>query len=96
MSVDLPRASEVVQPVARNRTRMSGGRLNCVNVRLTDEEMRDLSAAAARAGLKPTSYAGEATIAAARADAQGSVAGATRAELARVQREVLAAQSALV
>jgi hypothetical protein len=96
MSVDPLRASEVVRPVARNRTRMPGGRLNCVNVRLTDEEMRGVSAAAARAGLKPTSYAGEVTVAAARADAQGSVAGATRAELARVQREVFAAQSALV
>lgn len=58
--------------------------------------MCDVSAAAARAGLKPTGYAGEVTVAAARADAQGGVAGATRAELARVQREVFAAQSALV
>ncbi|WP_249714707.1 hypothetical protein [Rhizomonospora bruguierae] len=35
-------------------------------------------------------------VAAARADADGSVAGATRAELARVQREVFAARAALV
>jgi len=75
---------------------MQGGRLNCLNVRLTDEEMSVVSAAAARAGLTPTGFVAEGGLAAARAEAQGSVAGATRAELAGVQREVFAAQSALV
>lgn len=83
-------------PVARNRARMPSGRLNCLNVRLSDVEMREVSAAAGRAGLKPTGYAGEVTVAAARADAEGSAAGATRAELARVQREVFAARAALI
>ncbi len=83
-------------PVARNRARMASGRLNCLNVRLADEEMREVSAAARRAGLTPTGYAGEVAVAAARADAEGSAVGATRAELARVQREVFAARAALV
>ncbi|GAB3983457.1 hypothetical protein GCM10027615_68680 [Plantactinospora veratri] len=96
MSVDSPTGPRAVVPVARNRARMPAGRLNCLNVRLADEEMREVSAAARRAGLTPTGYAGEVAVAAARADAQGSAAGATRAELARVQREVFAVRAALV
>jgi hypothetical protein len=71
--------SEVVLPVARNQARMPAGRRHCVNVRLTDEEMRDVTAAALRAGLTPTGYAGEAAVAAARAQAEGGGTGATAA-----------------
>ncbi|MEQ4305525.1 hypothetical protein ABNF97_29780 [Plantactinospora sp. B6F1] len=95
MSVDSPTGARAVVP-ARNRARMPAGRSNCLNVRLADEEMREISAAARRAGLTPTGYAGEVAVAAARADTQGGAAGATRAELARVQREVFAARAALV
>ena len=63
---------------------------------MTSEEWNDIRAAAARAGLKPTAYAGGAAVAAARAVVADSNAGATRAELAAVQREVFAARSALV
>ena len=87
MSVDSPRGSRAVVLVARNLARMPAGRLNCLNVRLADEEMREVSAAARPAGLTPTGYAGEVAVAAARADAGGSAAGAARAELARVQGE---------
>ncbi|MEO3744589.1 hypothetical protein [Plantactinospora sp. B5E13] len=96
MSVDSPTGSRAVVPVTWNRARMPAGRLNCLNVRLADEEMREVSAAARRAGLTPTGYAEEVAVAAARADAQGGAARATRAELARVQREVFAVRAALV
>jgi multidrug efflux pump subunit AcrA (membrane-fusion protein) len=67
-----------------------------LHVRLTSEEWHDIAAAAARAGLKPTAYAGEAAVAAARALVVDGGTGATRAQLAVVQREVFAARSALV
>lgn len=60
------------------------------------EEWRDIAAAAARSGLRPTGYAGEAAVAAARAHVSGCGAGATRAELAAVQREVFTARAAVV
>jgi hypothetical protein len=96
MTVDPLVGSEVVLPVARNRARMPAGRSHAVNVRLTDEAMRDVAAAAGRAGLTPTGYAGEAAVAASRAQTEGYATAATRAELARVQREVFAARAALV
>jgi len=65
-------------------------------VRLTSEEWGAITAAAARAGLKPTAYAGEAAVSAARALVADGGTGASRAELAAVQREVFAARSALV
>ena len=83
-------------PVIRNRGRTSRGRPHTVNVRFTDEELRDVAAAAARAGLRRTGYVGEAAVAAARAYVAGGEAGATRAELATVQREVFAARAAVV
>jgi hypothetical protein len=63
---------------------------------LTSEEWGAITAAAARAGLKPTAYAGEAAVSAARAFVADGGAGASRAELAAVQREVFAARAALV
>jgi hypothetical protein len=81
---------------ARNRVRMPGGRLNWVNVRLTAEEFGDVAVAAARAGLKPTGYAGEVVVAAARTGIEIAGSGASRAELARVQRDLFAARTALV
>lgn len=75
---------------------MSGGRLNCVNVRLTAEEFGDVAVAAARAGLKPTGYTGEVVVAAARAGIEITGSGASRAELARVQRDLFAARTALI
>jgi hypothetical protein len=95
MAVDSSMDVEAVRPVARNRPRTSG-RPYRVHVRLTSEEWNDIRAAAARAGLKPTAYAGVAAVVAARAVVADSSAGATRAELAAVQREVFAARSALV
>jgi uncharacterized protein (DUF1778 family) len=95
MAVDSSMDVEAVRPVARNRPRTSG-RPHRVHVRLTSEEQDDIRAAAARAGLNPTAYAGVTAVAAARALVADSSAGATRAELAAVQREVFAARSALV
>src|SRR5205807_4605251 len=66
MTVDSSMDVEAVRPVARNRTRTSG-RPYRVHVRLTSEEWHDIRAAAARAGLKPTAYAGVAAVEAARA-----------------------------
>jgi hypothetical protein len=95
MAVDSSMDVGSVRPVARNRARTSG-RPYRVHVRLTSDELQDIRAAAARAGLRPTAYAGEAAVAAARALVADSGAGATRAELAAVQREVFVARSALV
>jgi hypothetical protein len=69
-----------------------------LHVRLTAEELRDVAAAAARVGLTPTGYAGEVAVAAARAgtDAQAAGTGTVRAELARTQRDLFAARTALV
>jgi len=47
----VPKGVDAVSPVARNRTRMPGGRPECLNTRLTDEDGRDISTAAARIGL---------------------------------------------
>jgi hypothetical protein len=63
---------------------------------LTSEEWDAITAAAARAGLKPTAYAGEAAVSAATAFVADGGTGASRAELAAVQREVFAARAALV
>ncbi|MBX7268973.1 hypothetical protein KIF24_25045 [Micromonospora sp. Llam7] len=80
---------------ARNRVRVPAGRSYSVNVRLTAEELRDVAAAAARAGLTSTGYTGEVTVAAARG-VETAVTGPSRAELARVQRDLFAARTALV
>lgn len=49
MAVDPMVGSEVVSPVACNRARVPAGS-QPVNVRLTDQEMHDVAAAAGRAG----------------------------------------------
>ncbi|WP_223874781.1 hypothetical protein [Salinispora oceanensis] len=94
MTVDVP-GGPVAVP-ARNRVRAPAGRSYSVNVRLTAEELRDVAAAAARAGLTPTGYTGEVTVAAARAGVETAGTAASRAELARVQRDLFAARTALV
>jgi hypothetical protein len=69
-----------------------------VFVRLSDEEYDDLSAAAARVDLTTTGYVAEAALAAARATtpAEGQpYESTTRAELAHLQRQLLAARTAL-
>jgi hypothetical protein len=58
----------------------------------------ELTAAAARTGLTPTGYVGEAALAAARgpaADGQADTGAITRAELAQLQRDLFAARTAL-
>lgn len=67
-----------------------------MTVRLTVEELREVAAAAARAGLTPSGYTGEIVVAAARAGVETAGTGASRAELARVQRDLFAARTALV
>jgi hypothetical protein len=61
MAIDSSMDVEVVRPVARNRARTSG-RPYRVHVRLTSEEWDAITAAAARAGLKPTAFAGAAAV----------------------------------
>jgi hypothetical protein len=63
---------------------------------LSDEELQQVCEAAGRAQLTPTGYAGEVTVAAARASIAGPDVPATRAELATVQRELFAIRTALV
>ncbi|MBT8227490.1 MAG: hypothetical protein HKP61_21680 [Dactylosporangium sp.] len=94
MAVD--RRGGLVATPARNRARVPRGRSCNVKVRLTAEELRDVAAAAARAGLTPTGYTGEIVLAAARAGVETAGTGASRAELARVQRDLFAARTALV
>lgn len=94
MIVDLP--GEPAAVPARNRVRVPAGRSYSVNVRLTAEELRDVAAAAARAGLTPTGYTGEVAVAAARGGVETAATGPSRAELARVQRDLFAARTALV
>ena len=55
-----------------------------------------MAAAVARVGLTPTGYTGEIVVAAARAGVETACIGASRAELARVQRDLFAARTALV
>lgn len=64
-------------------------------MRLSEEEFAQVKAAAWVVRLTPTGYAGEVTIAAARA-ATGACEPGTRFELAAVQRELFAVRSALV
>ncbi|MEU8258651.1 hypothetical protein AB0C06_30800 [Micromonospora inaquosa] len=64
-------------------------------MRLSEEEFAQVKAAAGDARLTPTGYAGEVTIAAARA-ATGACEPGSRFELATVQRELFAVRSALV
>lgn len=57
-----------------------------------------MAEAAARAGLTPTGYVGEAALAAARGldqDGHRDVGGITRAELAQLQQDLFAARTAL-
>jgi len=51
----------------RDREHVAPGRRRRVSLRLSDGEFRDVVTAARRAGLTPTGYAAEATLAAARA-----------------------------
>ncbi|MEU1398592.1 hypothetical protein ABZ403_21350 [Micromonospora zamorensis] len=64
-------------------------------MRLSEEEFAQVKAAAGEARLTPTGYAGEVTIAAARA-AAGACGPGSRFELATVQRELFAVRTALV
>jgi hypothetical protein len=70
-----------------------------VFVRLSKDEYDDLAGAAARVELTPTGYVAEAALAAARGttqvDAPLDGSGVTRAELARLQRELFATRTAL-
>jgi hypothetical protein len=63
---------------------------------LSGEELQQVREAAKRAQLTPTGYAGEVTVAAARASIAGPDVPATRAELATVQRELFAIRTSLV
>ena len=67
-------------------------------VRLTAEEFGAVATAAARVGLTPTGYAGEAAVATALAAAglDEVDAGVSRAELAQAQRDLFAARTAVV
>ena len=66
-----------------------------VFVRLSDEEFQQVEAAAGLAGLTPSGYAGEVTVAAARA-AAGTGGLGSSPELACLQRDLFAVRTALV
>jgi hypothetical protein len=83
-------------PPARLRRRVSPGREHRLALRLSDEELQQVCEAAGRAQLTPTGYAGEVTVAAARASIAGPDVPAPRAELATTQRELFAIRTALV
>jgi hypothetical protein len=82
-----------------SRRRRHPARTRQVFVRLSKEEYDDLAGAAARVELTPTGYVAEAALAAARGttqvDAPLDGSGVNRAELARLQRELFAARTAL-
>lgn len=82
----------------RSRRYSFPGRDHGVYPRFTAGEYAELVEAAARAGLTPTGYVGEAALAAARGlDAGGhpDAGGITRAELTQLQRDLFAARTAL-
>jgi hypothetical protein len=81
--------------VARHRRHVSPGRPRKIYVRLSEEEFQQVEAAAGMARLTPTGYAGEVTVAAARA-AAGLGRPGTGPELAVLQRELFAVRTALV
>jgi hypothetical protein len=58
--------SAMARPRLRRRSRQSTGRVHSVRFGLTDEEYKELKAAAARAGLAKGAYAALATLTAAR------------------------------
>jgi hypothetical protein len=82
-----------------NRRRRHPARTRQVFVRLSKDEYDDLAGAAARVELTPTGYVAEAALACARStahvDAPLDGSDVTRAELARLQRELFAVRTAL-
>jgi hypothetical protein len=82
-----------------NRRRRRPARTRQVFVRLSKDEYDDLAGAAARVELTPTGYVAEAALACARGtthvDAPLDGSDVTRAELARLQRKLFAARTAL-
>ncbi|MFC7549361.1 hypothetical protein [Plantactinospora sp. GCM10030261] len=97
MDVDLSALSGAAleTPAARHRGHVSPGRPRRVFVRLSDEEFQQVEAAAGLAGLTPSGYAGEVTVAAARS-ATGTAAPGSGPELACLQRDLFAVRTALV
>ncbi len=94
------------QSVDRSRAERGGdrrhqfpGRTKQVFVRLSPTEYDHIAAAAARVDLTPTGYVAETALAAATGTAPSSgqmdTSGATRAELARLQRELFAVRTAV-
>jgi hypothetical protein len=82
----------------RSRQYSFPGRDHGVHPRFTAGEYAELMEAAARAGLTPTGYVGEAALASARGldqDGYADAGGITRAELAQLQRDLFAARTAL-
>lgn len=82
-----------------DRRHLFPGRTRQVFVRLSTVEYEQIAAAAARADLTPTGYVAEAALAAAHATAPpgGSLSaiGVSRADLARLQRELFATRTAV-
>ena len=94
------------QPVDRSgaergvdRRHLFPGRTKQVFVRLSPTEYDHIATAAARVDLTPTGYVAETALAAATGTApsngQMDTSGATRAELARLQRELFAVRTAV-
>jgi hypothetical protein len=89
-------------PVVRgsDRRHQFPGRHQRVNLRFDPKEYQDVAAAAARSGLTPAGFCANAALAAARGTANpGSLVsgtGVTRYELAALQRELLAARTAVI
>jgi hypothetical protein len=93
--VDLQENPDVT---VRSRQYSFPGRDHGVHPRFTAGEYAELVEAAARAGLTPTGYVGEAALAAARGldtDGHTDAGGITRAELAQLQRDLFTARTAL-
>jgi transposase len=88
-------ASSGAALAARHRRHVSPGRPRKVFVRLSDEEFQQVEAAAGMVRLTPSDYAGEVTVAAARA-AAGVGGPGTGSEPAVLQRELFAVRTALV
>jgi hypothetical protein len=99
MNTDDPPGAGAVLRGADRRHRFPG-RLHRINLRLDDDEHRDLVMAAGRAGLTVTGFCTVAAIAAARGTASPASlidgTGITHSELAALQRDLFAARTAVV
>lgn len=91
-----PRPRLRLRPQAHNRNRTPGGRYQRISIRLTADEHAILTAAASRAGLTTAGFTAHAALSLATdLTAPAPTGGSRRGQLAALQRELLAARTAI-